>query len=381
MLSPLFGLDRLHCSCFLRTSLLCSLLTVTSIPLPSFLYAGLPGTTTKVGDRVTDPGSGVEVEVLEVFYQDDDPSKPVQSVQTTHPSGDEYKVLRIVTQTSEGSIYPINPENETGENWKVTSIIKQMHGGTEYPDSLVMKRPDPDGEEGDELEKKVDVSKKYDLVIPTVDPPLDARTIDPPPSGAGDSANRFNSVSQAKDGKDGRNGYSVKIYFPWPPWSKVIGYRPTSGGSGDNEADFLKTFSENYGSIQTATHDLPGIKVVRIGGDGGDGGNSISAGGYAGGKGGRGGDGGDVEITSYVDITTSGNRAPGIFVLSNGGKGGKGGAGYIASKAGEGGRAGDGGTVKLFNYGLISTSGTLSHGLLAQSLGGFGGGGGDSWGL
>ncbi len=127
-----------------------------------------------------------------------------------------------------------------------------------------------------------------------------------------------------------------------------------------------------------------------------------------GGDGGSGGTGGLVTVTQQGSITTSGDHSPGILAQSIGGGGGKGGVAvagsetntlksiaatlYINSNAslgmsGSGGTGNDGGAVNvMLNPGTIVTglagqgsagAGFLSHGVVAQSVGGGGGQGAD----
>jgi len=93
-----------------------------------------------------------------------------------------------------------------------------------------------------------------------------------------------------------------------------------------------------------------------------------------------GGNAGTVTINNAGTITTSGNRAVGIFALSQGGQGGNGGDGSW----GDGHRGAPGGTpgaITVSNTGAISTgtSETVgARGIVAQVLGGQGGPGGTS---
>lgn len=122
---------------------------------------------------------------------------------------------------------------------------------------------------------------------------------------------------------------------------------------------------------------------------------TIDVGGGFGGAGGAGGNGGTVSIDSSGSILTYGPMAYGMFGQSVGGGGGVGGgAAPVTSNdklhdsliesaiavGGTGGKGGDGGAVNLTNNpgGDIETSGDLSFGMLAQSVGGGGGVGGAS---
>ncbi|MGE4248942.1 MAG: hypothetical protein AB7F09_06105 [Parvibaculaceae bacterium] len=143
-----------------------------------------------------------------------------------------------------------------------------------------------------------------------------------------------------------------------------------------------------------------GIFAQSVGGGGGSGGFSIgvdfSMKGNAkansvGGSGAGGGDGGIVLVESGGEITTRGPSSHGIFAQSVGGGGGSGAfsiAGSVTLEAeaktqnvgGSGGAAGNGGEVTVNVRNNITTVGVLSHGVLAQSVGGGGGDGGFSLG-
>src|SRR5205814_1331589 len=121
---------------------------------------------------------------------------------------------------------------------------------------------------------------------------------------------------------------------------------------------------------------------------------SASASGFSGsfslgGQGGGGGDGGRVSLTSLGDITTIGSHSYALLAQSVGGGGGDGGfsvAGTfnvegIGAAIGIGGKGGSGGSssdVTLTNGGSVLTIGRDSHGVFAQSVGGGGGSGGFS---
>ena len=104
-----------------------------------------------------------------------------------------------------------------------------------------------------------------------------------------------------------------------------------------------------------------------------------------GGNGGRSAHGGDVNIQSGLNITTNGSRAFGVLAQSVGGGGGMGavGASDVILSLGVGGRGGSGGdggdvTVIAGNGSSIETHGSGAHGLFAQSVGGGGGIAGDA---
>ncbi|MFA6154125.1 autotransporter outer membrane beta-barrel domain-containing protein [Mesorhizobium sp.] len=177
----------------------------------------------------------------------------------------------------------------------------------------------------------------------------------------------------------------------------VVGGFADGGGTGGS------VIVENSGVITTGTlnlltdartgHGSHGIQAQSIGGGGGSGGAAGTTSEEAdyqiaaslSGKGGKGGKGGDVTVTNNATgtIVTAGDNADGIFAQSVGGGGGSAGAGNSQAKGGDttvtlqlggtGAGGADGGTVRVTNYGNITTLGVMSHGIFAQSIGGGGG--------
>ncbi len=176
----------------------------------------------------------------------------------------------------------------------------------------------------------------------------------------------------------------------------------------------------NSGSIQTSGGDGTGITAQSIGGGGGVGGSTdanssigdwsslgsllftrglsphITVGVSAAGSGGAGGAGGNVLVNHSGSISTAGSRAYGVLAQSISGGGGQGGHASAQSNpglfagwdrtlnfetdiavGGNGGDANNGGLVEVDTSGAINTSGYGSHGIVAQSVAGGGGVGGD----
>jgi hypothetical protein len=146
------------------------------------------------------------------------------------------------------------------------------------------------------------------------------------------------------------------------------------GGSAGNSAGVTVT---NSGSIETFGVAANGVEAQSIGGGGGKGGN-IDRGflGFGivptfGLGGGSSGNGGDVLVTNTNNITTHGSGSAGILAQSVGGGGGEvgdlgAGLGYMGSAGG----AGTAGTVTVVETGTITTTGEGSHGIIAQSSAG-----------
>lgn len=158
-----------------------------------------------------------------------------------------------------------------------------------------------------------------------------------------------------------------------------------SGGGGGLGGDVDIT---NTGSIDTSGHLAQGIFAMSVGGGGGHGGSAGSMFVTVGGRGGAGTDGGTVDVLNSGLLTTRGNNSAGIFAQSVGGSGGNGGnatavqiapvISFTFALGGTGGAGGDGGAVNVGNEstGRIAVSGSNSHGIMAQSVGGSGGSGG-----
>ncbi|WP_116810539.1 autotransporter outer membrane beta-barrel domain-containing protein [Steroidobacter cummioxidans] len=183
------------------------------------------------------------------------------------------------------------------------------------------------------------------------------------------------------------------------------------GGEGDIGGRVSVT---NTNAIVTRGDESRGIYAYSVGGGGGDGGmatsidvglGASSRGGTVnlavavGGHGGDGDDGGNVIVDNQSTIDTYGDRSDGIYAHSVGGGGGDGGnarsfslllkqgggSGGIdqppntsvqTAIGGFGGTANNGGEVTVTNTGAITTTGALSRGIVAQSIGGGGGSGG-----
>ena len=133
-----------------------------------------------------------------------------------------------------------------------------------------------------------------------------------------------------------------------------------------------------------------GISALSNGGSGGAGGAAATTVGIYGGDGGNGGNGGAAAVSVLGTVTFAGINVPGtvagqaVLVQSNGGSGGNGDAtGVGEGHAGGGGFAGNGGSASLTlgeagQASVIQTTGNYAHGALVQSIGGGGGTGGNA---
>ncbi len=158
-----------------------------------------------------------------------------------------------------------------------------------------------------------------------------------------------------------------------------------NAGNGGNAGTVTVTTGSNT-SIVTQGASSAGIVATSTGGAGGAGGTSSFQ------DGGAGGDGGAgnyiiVTLAASSSLATVGASSDGVQAISTAGSGGNGGsgAGLVVSSGGAGGTGGsfdywnsaNSNIVTVTNNGAtITTSGTGSNGINAQTYGGFGGNGG-----
>ncbi len=153
------------------------------------------------------------------------------------------------------------------------------------------------------------------------------------------------------------------------------------GGAGSSvclDGDCSQASSTAGWSVATQGDKSYGIQLLSTGGDGGAGNNGTDK------NGGRGGDAGSAgmviahgDTTGLRTITTKGESSPAFLAKSIAGAGGNGGSGKDFGDGGSGGFGGTAGDVSLAGQWDISTSGDDSTGIAALSLGGPGGVGGD----
>ena len=196
---------------------------------------------------------------------------------------------------------------------------------------------------------------------------------------SGNNSHGLMTLSQAGDGGNGGNGEIM-----WGIIGKATG---GAGGAGGKGGTAVVT---GNGNLSTSGDNSDGILVVSQGGKGGNGGSVRGLASWgSGGSGGAGGLGGDAIVSGSWNITTQGTNAPGISANSLGGTGGQSGSsGWITGSGGTGGNSGNPGAAKVqFGPGsdgaggMIETFGQDSHGILAQSIGGYAGIGGKGRGI
>ena len=155
---------------------------------------------------------------------------------------------------------------------------------------------------------------------------------------------------------------------------KGVGASAYGGGSESAGDGGTVSVTWTGDSLTTSSSGAYGLNAQSVGGGGGKGGDTdgIKA---LGGSGSAGGDGGTVSVTSTgTTISVSGSNASGLFAQSAGGGGGNGGTSVgVESIGGTGSNGGAGGTVTVYNSSSIGTSADYSDGLIAQSVGGGGG--------
>lgn len=151
-------------------------------------------------------------------------------------------------------------------------------------------------------------------------------------------------------------------------------------GTGSSAGSIGSVTVTNSGTITTGGTTAHAILAQSIGGGGGNGGSLDYANSGIGGTSGLAAAGAAVSITNTGGISTAGGGSIGVLAQSIGGGGGNGGnAEGLFSIGGQGTGGGNGGSVTFSQTaGTILTTGTQAHALVAQSTGGGGGNGGNA---
>lgn len=151
-----------------------------------------------------------------------------------------------------------------------------------------------------------------------------------------------------------------------------------SGGNGGSSGAVAINLYQGA-SVATRGDNLPGLAAQSVGGQGGDGSDSTALAGQGGG-GGFGGNASAVSVStlSGSTISTTGSFSTGIVAQSVGGGGGTGSdfVSVLGGQGGNGGNGGNAGSVSTSTAGTVSTGGDHAYGVLAQSIAGSGGAGG-----
>ncbi|WMS45257.1 autotransporter outer membrane beta-barrel domain-containing protein (plasmid) [Acuticoccus sp. MNP-M23] len=172
----------------------------------------------------------------------------------------------------------------------------------------------------------------------------------------------------------------------------------TVGGSGGSGGSAGAVTLNATGGVATTGAFSSAVDAKSIGGGGGNAKGSVSASALSmgdvavtlGSAGGAGGSGGTVTVATGGAISTEGIHAHGIIAQSHGGGGGEGGfaaegsitggefSGEVGvTLGGGGGSGGKAGKVSVTSTGSIATADLRSHAIVAQSIGGNGGQGGN----
>ena len=353
------------------------------ISMPPLVYADPPTINTVVGDVVTDPLTNEDATVTGLIQD---------------ANGTTYAVTtdanrRIYTSTSVDDTFPGDADGD----WSITDTTTNAWG---YVDTITMERqvPDPDDPNSTITQTQTfDVAVDFDTsnpvdangnpIDPAGSPGTDENTVtDPPATATGDYGDIY-LIRQGSSGADGRDGYGVRVCVPHTDICTTVSYSPKPGKNGSIPSSLVITVPSSsyhladHNPIETVSRKLAGITALGIGGNGGQGGDAY--GNIPAEHGGRAGNGGRVTVTTETTISTTGYRGHGVFAQSRAGEAGDGGDGWIWSQGGSGGGSAHGGTVRVTNRdnGIIGTTGNRAHGIVAQSLGGSSGSGGDSWGL
>jgi hypothetical protein len=216
----------------------------------------------------------------------------------------------------------------------------------------------------------------------------------------GDGSHGIFAQSVGGGGGDGGSAFNYFIGVPKGKAEPAINFSLSLGGKGGSGGDGKTVTVTNGLVIKTTGEGANGIEAQSIGGGGGEAGNGSSlttlfktASLNVGGNGGEGENGGTVTINqtrngspaSEATITTTGSNSSGIYAQSIGGGGGRGGVGadsqlFSVGLGGSGGVNGNGGAVNVNINGGSITTGTnttdgsnSSYGIFAQSVGGGGG--------
>ncbi|MBB4864879.1 hypothetical protein HNP46_003755 [Pseudomonas nitritireducens] len=199
-------------------------------------------------------------------------------------------------------------------------------------------------------------------------------------------------VNASASGGTARGGYGGKGGSGGQVTATLIGEAQNPGwlisAVGSPVTDKGNIINLPQGNTAETSFLSAGVAAQSFGGDGGLGGIASGPTAYAGG-GGAAGSGGGVQLTvGDINVSTTGHTAPAILAQSIGGSGGDGAsAGSVfKAKSGNGAIGGNGSDVSVKTFSTsagdsaqttISTVGNDASGIVAQSIGGGGGAGGD----
>lgn len=316
--------------------------------------------STKVGDTVTNPVTGVDATVIQLIKDPNGVTDVVLTsngdlIQTKTVVGDTiqpaggtavYQVISVVTNPTTGLVDTINVRLTTAAATDPTSAqVVATNASADFLAAATANAGTPG--------------------IPAVVP-------------AQSTSGIINEISQGSKGGNGSNAYGVEICFG-KLGCVTIAKTGSAGGDGGTGPTVNRTVDLTHGPIGSTIVATNGISVGSVGGNGGRGGDSY--GNIKAYRGGQAGNGGSVTLNNATTVSTTQDKSHGIYGVSLSGTGGDGGTGYIFAGGGSGGAARDGGKVSVTNTGEIGTDGNESHGIYVLSVGGAAGDGGGSWGI
>jgi uncharacterized protein YhjY with autotransporter beta-barrel domain len=326
------------------TSLLhktCFVLLLLAVPAALWAADPAPSKTSKVGDSVTNPVTGLSTKVTAVVV--DPAGTPTAGTTAFVQTLDGYSILvkalteKIYNNDSPPLGFTILSQDTTA---KTVTLDADPVGG---PTATLAYQG-----------TTANFQAQFGVAPagPTVTAPISV-------AGAG-------GVRVVLTGTGGSNGQPGALFVP-----------PGSGGNGAVGPAASYTSSFNISTINQI-----GIEVGSVGGSGGNGGSSYLSF-WSGRDGGNGGAGGPVTVVNStgIQVATTGANAFGIFGYSRSGQAGSGGTGFAAPGGGTGGHSSDGGTVSITNHGTVITSGSGAFGIYGLSVSNNGGNGGGQWGL
>ncbi|MEJ0015424.1 MAG: autotransporter outer membrane beta-barrel domain-containing protein [Acetobacteraceae bacterium] len=209
--------------------------------------------------------------------------------------------------------------------------------------------------------------------------------------GGGIAGKGATSIGSGKSTGDGGNGVGTA----GPALASLVAQGEAAVGSYQDLASLVGLANTLLGNGSASVVGAQGLlgDLLSLGASGGtnapvDNSPSVAATVSLGGRGGAGGSGGQVTVTNSSDIATTGRMSDGILAQSIGGGGGKGGVANTAltsasvsgaiTVGGNAGDGGNGGAVMVTNAAgaTVTTIGGVAPGIVAQSIGGGGGAGG-----
>jgi hypothetical protein len=312
-----------------------------------------PSSTSTVGATVTNPVTGLATTV---------------SALRVDPAGTPTAGTTAFVRTADGYAFLVKPVGQTIYNdatpplgfviisIDATTHVAQLDANPPGPD------PNPNGPPN-AATSPLDTR----LLYTTLQAQLLGGAPVPGTAGAVTVQGGASGIRVVSTGDGGSGGHAGAVFVP-----------PGSGGDGSTPAPL------NYTNVTVISANAQiGLEVGSVGGSGGKGGDSYLSF-WSGRDGGNGAAGGTVNVLNSHGVqvaTTGGTDAYGIFAYSRSGAAGSGGSGFAAPGGGTGGHSSNGGSVTVTNSGNVITNGTGAFGIYGLSVSNNGGNGGSQWGL